>query len=499
MSQSPRPSPALASDRKLVATPRRKERRSRDPNAARLSHPDLQLKIEKLPVSQVRAYTRRLRRSSTALQQKLEASIGAFGLVLPFLVDRDGVLIDGHALFEAAKALGFTEVPVVRATHLDGAQTKALRIALNRLPELNRWDEAALALEFKDLLELDLTLDLTFDLSITGFSHPEIDQLIQRSQDTSAGEDADDAVPEDGPLVSRLGDIWLLKDHRIICGDATNSETYRALLGNERASMGIHDSPYNVPIKGHVSKNGRHGEFVMASGEMSRSEFTRFLAEFLRCTTAMVQAGAIQFVFMDWRHMGEVLVAGETCQLELKNLCVWNKGSGAMGSFYRSQHELVFVFKEPSGPHLNNIQLGRFGRDRTNVWEHPGAAGLREELKLHATPKPVALIAEAIRDCSNRGDIVLDAFSGSGTTIIAAAKTGRRAYVVELDPKFVDVAVRRWERWSGEQDRHAETGLTFSETTRSRLQEGMAVEAPSSAPQSEAISPVRVRQRARAA
>jgi hypothetical protein len=168
MSQSPRPSPALASDRKLVATPRRKERRSRDPNAARLSHPDLQLKIEKLPVSQVRAYTRRLRRSSTALQQKLEASIGAFGLVLPFLVDRDGVLIDGHALFEAAKALGFTEVPVVRATHLDGAQTKALRIALNRLPELNRWDEAALALEFKDLLELDLTLDLTFDLSITG-------------------------------------------------------------------------------------------------------------------------------------------------------------------------------------------------------------------------------------------------------------------------------------------------------------------------------------------
>jgi hypothetical protein len=193
MSQSPVPFPATASDGKLGP------KRPRVPNA-RLSHPDLQLKLEKLPVSSVRAYTRRLRRSSKALQQNLEASIGAFGLVLPFLVDRDGVLIDGHALFEAAKALGFTEVPVVRAGHLEGAQVKALRIALNRLPELNRWDEAALALEFKDLLELDLTLDLTFDLSITGFSHPEIDRVIE-SSDASASE-ADDAVPEnDGPLV----------------------------------------------------------------------------------------------------------------------------------------------------------------------------------------------------------------------------------------------------------------------------------------------------------
>ena len=241
----------------------------------------------------------------------------------------------------------------------------------------------------------------------------------------------------------------------------------------------------------------------MASGEMSRGVFTHFLTRFLQCSTAVVHPGAIQFVFMDWRHMGEVLQAGEASQLELKNLCVWNKGSGAMGSFYRSQHELVFVFKEPNGAHLNNVQLGKWGRNRTNVWDHPGATSLREELKLHATPKPVSLIAEAIRDCSKRGDIVLDAFSGSGTTIIAAAKTGRRAYVIELDPKFVDVAVRRWEEWSGQVAHHADTELTFAEMAKVRTEQGMVGEnplgVPSPAPRPEAASPVRVRQRARAA
>jgi DNA modification methylase len=499
---------APATDREIIARAKRQsitDRRSRERAQARLSHPDLRLSIEHVSVPSIRAYGRRLRKSSNAHQEKLEAPIGAFGLVLPLLVDGEGMLIDGHALFEAAKALGITEVPVVRASHLDEAQVKALRIGLNRLPELNTWDEAALALEFKDLLELDLTLNLSFDLSITGFSHPEIDQLIERPKASSMGEDADDAVPEvdNTPAVSRLGDIWQLGDHRSICGDATDHGTYRALLGDERATMSISDVPYNLKIDGHVSKSGRHREFVMASGEMSRGEFTDFLTRFLQGSTAMVHPGAIQFVFMDWRHMGEVLAAGEACSLELKNLCVWNKGSGAMGSFYRSQHELVFVFKEPNGPHLNNIQLGKFGRTRTNVWDHPGASSLREELKLHATPKPVTLIAEAIRDCSKRGEIVLDAFAGSGTTLIAAAKTGRRAYVIELDPKFVDVAVRRWEAWSGQLARHAATGLTFAETQAIRSQE--AAEAspssngPSPAPHPEAASPVRVRRRARAA
>jgi DNA modification methylase len=220
-----------------------------------------------------------------------------------------------------------------------------------------------------------------------------------------------------------------------------------------------------------VSRSGRHEEFVQASGEMSPPEFTTFLTDSLRASTAMVRPGAIQYVFMDWRHMRELLAAGDTCGLELKNLVIWNKGAGAMGSFLRSQHELVFQFKEPNGPATNNVQLGKFGRNRTNVWDWAGAPSLRKELALHPSPKPVSMIAEAIRDCSDRGDIVLDSFSGSGTTIIAAAKTGRRGYAIDLDPHYVDVGVTRWQAWSGQTARHRATGCTFAELAERRSSE----------------------------
>ncbi len=420
------------------------------------------LALEHAPVESLKPYKRRLRKPAVRVEEKLRASVAAFGMVLPLLVDEYGVVVDGHALLEAAKALGMTHVPVVRIRHLNEAQIRALRIALNRLPELNSWDEAALALEFEELVALDLSLDLDFDLAITGFEPAEIDRLIT-GEDGPAGE-GDDALPEvdPGPPVTQHGDIWLMGPHRIICGDATDPAAYQALLGDERAAMAIHDPPYNVPINGHVSKSGRHGEFVMGSGEMSEQEFEAFQTKFLCASTAMVAPGALTYVFMDWRHIREVLVAGAAAGLKLQNLCVWNKGAGAMGSLYRSQHELVFVFKEPNGPHVNNVQLGRFGRNRTNVWDHPGAPSLREELKLHATPKPVALLAEAIRDASNRGDLVLDAFAGSGSTVIAAQKTGRRARVMELDPKFVDVTVGRWHACCGGEALHAETGLSFA-------------------------------------
>lgn len=227
--------------------------------------------------------------------------------------------------------------------------------------------------------------------------------------------------------------------------------------------MGIHDAPYNVSVTRHVSRSGKHKEFAMGVGEMSEAAFTAFLAEFLRLSARHSQEGAIHWAFMDWRHAHEMLTAGREAGLELKNIAVWNKGVGAMGSLLRSQHELVFMFKEPNAPHINNVELGKFGRNRTNVWDYPGAVGLRKELELHPTPKPVALIADAIRDVSNRNDIVLDVFSGSGTTIIAAAKTGRRARVIELDPHYVDVAVRRWQEWSGEQAVHLGSSLTFAQ------------------------------------
>ncbi len=432
------------------------------------------------PVGSINAYAGNPRRHSAKQIRAIAASIEAFGLVMPLLVDREDTLIAGHAVFEAAKLLGMAEVPVVVAEHLSAAEVRALRLGLNRLAELSTWDEAALAVEFTSLIELDATFDLSFDIGITGFEPAVVDRIVTRaeaaSRDAGAGLSPDDDVPEVpvGPAVSRLGDVWLLGEHRLACGDSTDPATFERLLGADRARMGIHDVPYNVKIKGNVSSSGRHGEFVMASGEMTETEFTAFLAKAFNAMAGASLPGTMHFAFIDWRHLAEMSAAGRAAGFELKNLCVWDKGTGAMGSLYRSQHELVFAWKQEGGPHVNNVELGKHGRNRTNVWSFPGASSLREELKLHATPKPVALVMEAIRDCSARGDIVLDAFSGSGTTIIAAARTGRRAAAVDLDPRFVDTGVLRWQRWSGGTAVHAETGATFEETKVQRLDEASA-------------------------
>ncbi|WP_230533366.1 site-specific DNA-methyltransferase [Microvirga roseola] len=456
---------------------------------------DLKLAVEYVPIKSLKAYKRALRTHSAAHIEQLEASIQAFGFVQPILVDTDGEIVGGHGIFEAARKADYRSVPVVRLTHLDEAQKRTLRIALNRLAEKSGWNQELLALEFKELLELDLTLDLDFDLTITGFASPEIDQLIER-QEQASDEDPDILLPDDsaGTPVSQPGDLWLLGEHRLICGDARDENTYATLLGGERAAMGIHDAPYDVPISGHVAKPGRHREFVMGAGELGTA-FTPFLSAFLQASSAFLTPGGYQFCFMDWRHMGEMLAAGQAAGLELKNLCVWNKGSGAMGSLYRSQHELVFVFWDPKAPGANHVQLGRFGRNRTNVWDYPGAASLRKELELHPTPKNVRMIADAIRDVTSRNDIVLDSFSGSGTTIIACAKVGRRGYAMELDPHYVDVGVRRWEQWSGKVARDAETGLTFAEMAEQRKQAPDLQVGPESVAAQEVVPAPRARQR----
>jgi DNA modification methylase len=429
---------------------------------------DLQLTIEQVPIGQIGGYSRNARRHSPAQIEQIKNSIQSFGFVIPVTLEDDGTLIAGHGRLAAAKKLGRKTVPAVRVSHLDDAQKRALRLADNKIGELAGWDEKLLALEFAELVELDLKMDLSFDLAVTGFASAEIDRLVDTGGSADGREDEDEDVLEKPEKpVARLGDVFELGDHRIICGDATDPMTYAALLGDEKAAMSVSDAPYNVSIKNHVGSR-RHAEFVMGVGEMTADAFTAFLAGFLSLCSSFCRAGAVHMAFMDWRHMPEMLAAGAASKLELKNLCVWDKGSGAMGSLYRSQHELVFVFKEPSAPHANNVQLGKFGRNRTNVWSYPGAASLRKELELHPTPKPVAMIADAIRDVSNRNDIVLDAFSGSGTTIIAAAKTGRRARVIDLDPAYVDVAIRRWEAWSGGVARHVETGATFAELAATR-------------------------------
>lgn len=404
---------------------------------------------------------------------RLAAGIEAFGLNRPIGIDRDHVIVYGHALVLAAQQAGLEAVPVVHLEHLSKAQARAFAIADNRLAELSSWDEELLAKEFLDLS----ALDLSFDLEVTGFETAEIDVMIlgPSADDTDPADDL--PPPDDAPTVTQVGDIWQIGPHRLICGDATDAATYVSLLDGVEAQLVFTDPPYNVKIDGHVSGLGKvkHREFAMASGEMSVPQFTDFLAGVFGHLAAHSVDGAVHFVCMDWRHTGEVLAAGEQAYTELKNLCVWSKTNGGMGSLYRSQHEFVFVFKSGAAAHINNVELGRYGRNRTNVWTYPGVNSFGKqrdaELAMHPTVKPVALVADAILDCSRRNGIVLDVFAGSGTTLVAAERTGRRGYGVELDPRYCDVILKRMAKVAGSAATLAVNGKLFDDVRRERTDE----------------------------
>jgi DNA modification methylase len=357
-------------------------------------------------------------------------------------------------------------------------------LADNRIAEDAGWDQEMLAIELQGLIDLD------FSIELTGFDIAEVDLLFDGEAEAKAPDcNVDDKIPPlsaTGSAVTRPGDLWQLGQHRLLCGDATDSASYTKLLGSAKAALIFTDPPYNVPINGHVSGLGKvqHSEFAMASGEMSREEFRGFLETVFGHMTAHSLDGSIHFICMDWRHMSEILAAGESTYSELKNLCVWVKSNGGMGTFYRSRHELVFAFKNSSAPHINNFELGQTGRYRTNVWEYAGANSFGQDrdeaLSLHPTVKPVALVADAIKDCSKPRQIVLDPFAGSGTTLIAAQKTGRRAYVLELDPIYCDTIIRRWQAFTGKSVVLGETGDSFEKIEDLGRAEGTGTEAPAS-------------------
>ena len=404
--------------------------------------------------------------------RQIADSIREFGFTSPVLIDAKDTVIAGHGRLRAAKQLGMTTVPTLCLDHLSEAQVRALVIADNKLAELAGWDEDLLAIELQGLAELELD----FDLEITGLETAEIDLLIGHATKDETPDPADTvpAIDPTAPVVSRPGDVWVIGTHRLLCGDALDEGAYTKLLGDRRAKVGITDPPYNVPIEGHVSGLGRHqhGEFAMASGEMTPAEFTGLLKTALGYHVAHSVDGALHFVFMDWRHLGELLAAGHAVYSELLNLCVWAKTNAGMGSLYRSQHELVLVFKVGTAPHTNNVNLGSHGRYRTNVWSYAGANTFSAErdkgLAMHPTVKPVRLVADAILDCSRRGDLVLDGFAGSGTTILAAERTGRVGYGIEIDPRYVDVALRRMAEYAGLEPVLAHTGKPFDEVASER-------------------------------
>lgn len=397
------------------------------------------------------AYKRNARKHPERQLVALAASMREYGFNVPVLIASDREIIAGHARVEAAKRVGLSEIPTISADHLSPAQVKAYRLADNRLPELATWDLDALAAELEEIIALD-----EIEIESLGWSTAEMDVLLTAQAEIDGNDDPADAVPET-PLhpVARSGDLWILGRHRLLCGSALEAASWQRLLGDRKAGMVFTDPPFNTKINGHVSGLGKvkHQEFAQASGEMTQVEFTAFLTDYLGAMLPHVRDGGVVDICMDWRHLRELLASIDNNKLTMLNLCCWSKSNGGMGSLYRSKYELVAITKVGRAPHINNVELGANGRYRTNVWEYAGAnsfgASRDRDLADHPTVKPIALVADAIRDVTHVGDIVLDAFMGSGTTLLAAERTGRVGYGTEIEPRYIDVAVRRWEEMTG--------------------------------------------------
>jgi len=432
------------------------------------------LRVDIVPIDRLKPESHNPRIHSDKQIQQLAASIRSFGFLNPLLINKNHQVIAGHGRLLAARVLGMTEVPACSAEHLTDEQCRAFMIADNKLTENSTWDKKLLGEQLKILSEAEID----FSLETLGFEMGEIDLLIEglTSSPQEGDADAADALPQEDNLqqVTRSGDLWVLGRNRVLCGNSLSQAGYSALMEKRKADLVFADPPYNVPIDGHATGLGaiRHRNFQMAGGEMTEGEFIDFLAQVFSLLAEHSAAGSMHFVCMDWRHARELLTASRHIYSEFKNLCVWVKDNAGMGSLYRSQHELVFVFKNGDETHSNNVQLGRFGRYRTNVWQYPGSNSFSRStdegnlLALHPTVKPVALVADAMMDCSKRGEIVLDPFLGSGSTVIAAEKTGRICYGIEIDPLYVDTTIRRWQKFTGLSARDAVSGRTFAELER---------------------------------
>lgn len=426
-------------------------------------------KIEMLPVDTLASWKRNARTHSRKQIRQIADSIERFGFTSPVLIDDDNAILAGHGRVAAARLIKLPAVPCVRISTMSADEKRAYVLADNKLALNAGWDEDLLAEELKALV----AVDLGFDVSLTGFSISEIDELVEGHVPQESGDPRADSVPDTAPQKCRPGDIWQLGRHRLMCGSALEGGAVSLLMDGEKAAMVFTDPPYNVPIDKNVCGLGeiKHREFAMASGEMTRDEFIAFLRQAIENLIAATVDGSIHFVCMDWRHIEEMLTAGKL-YAELKNLIIWAKDNGGMGTFYRSRHELIFAFKNGAAPHINSFELGQHGRYRTNVWEYRGVNTLRpgrlDELTLHPTVKPVQMIVDAIKDVSGRGDIVLDVFGGSGSTLIAAEKVGRRAFLMEVDPIYCDRIIGRWELYAHAQAEQVACGLTFFPNNRGR-------------------------------
>jgi len=434
------------------------------------------LTVEYVSTNEIKPYKNNPKLHKNKQVQQIAESIKEFNFNNPILIDDKNEIIAGHGRLLAAEHLSITKVPAIRLLHLNEAQKRAYRIADNRLTENGEWDVDLLKIEFTELERLDLD----FSLDITGFDTADIDIMLDDNlakKEVKLDEKANN-VPfiHENEIVSKPGDIWQLGKHRIICGNALQKEIYNKLFEGKKARMIFTDPPYNVKVDGHVCGLGKvkHKEFQMASGEMKSSEFEEFLNKNFTMLKEFSQNGSLHYICMDWRHLKEIVNAGSEVYDELKNLCVWNKDNGGMGSLYRSKHELVFVFKNGKNSHKNNVELGSHGRYRTNVWDYPGVnsfGGKKDDIKMHPTVKPVEMVRDAILDVTNRGNIVLDAFLGSGTTLVAAEQSSRICYGIELEPLYIDTTIRRWQELTGKSAIHLESGKSYRKLLEIKIKE----------------------------
>jgi DNA modification methylase len=429
---------------------------------------------EIVPIASLKPAKRNARIHSEAQLEALTASLRQFGLITPIVIDRDNRIVAGHGRWEAAKRLAMAAVPVLRTDHLNDDQLRLYAIADNRIAEQAQWDRELLAVEFS---ELELALP-DISLSVSGFQLPEVELMTSGLNQTSWS-DLDQA-PEPGPekvAVTRSGDLWIFgQRHALVCGDSTDAQVMQRLMGEEKGRAIATDAPYNLRARDYSGKGRhRHGDFRQAAGELSSPQFTAFLTAAFNAAARHLASGALIYAFMDWKHVRELLGAADNNGFELLNICIWDKGKGGMGAFYRSAHEMVFVFRHGGTKHNNRIQLGRHGRDRTNLWRYEGfnsfGHGRDRALAMHGTVKPVQMICDLLLDCTEKDDIVIDGFGGSGTTLIAAHKLGRRARLVELDPLYCDTIIARYIAAFGDEPTHAELQLPFSEVAKARGQD----------------------------
>ena len=422
------------------------------------------LQLVRVAIADLKSASRRIHKRDEAQIARIGESLGAFGAARPILITTGYEIIDGHAAVEAAVQNGLTQLPAVIVPHLSDAEVKAFRIAVNRIPERAEWDLEELRVELQELVLEGQPIEGL------GFDEPQL-EIILDGDEGDAPEAADLEADTAGAAITRLLDLWLAPPHRILCADATRAQSYAALMRGIAVRLVLTDVPYNVRIAHNVSSRKRR-EFVQASGELKRFEFEAFNFDWMRAAIAYLVDGGLMASFIDWRSLDILLEMARELEVELFNLIVWAKTNAGMGAMWRSQHELLPVWKKGDADHVNNVELGRHGRSRSNVWTYPGASSLgsdsRKGLKLHPTVKPVAMLQDMLLDVTRRGDSVLDPFLGSGSTLIAAERSGRVVYGMDLDPAYVDVAVRRWQAETGREAILESTGETFAQVAARR-------------------------------